>query len=59
MPHPSAPPSAAPLTAAPTLRGLPLIGMAGHFLRDPFSYVQRLRGRGPVVLVHIGAYRIV
>ena len=61
MPHPTAPApaGAAPLSAAPLLRGLPVIGMAGHFLRDPFGYVQRLRGQGPVVQGRIGAYRIV
>lgn len=58
QPSVPSPAEAAPLSAAPTLRGLPVIGMAGHFLRDPFSYVQRLRGKGPLVSVHIGAYRI-
>lgn len=52
-------PAPRPLAEAPSPKGLPLIGMAGHFLRDPFAYVQKLRGLGPVVRVRIGAHSIV
>ena len=52
-------PAPRPLAEAPSPKGLPLIGMAAHFLRDPFAYVQKLRGLGPVVRVRIGAHNIV
>lgn len=52
-------PAPRPLSEAPSPKGLPFIGMAAHFLRDPFAYVQKLRGLGPVVRVRIGAHTIV
>jgi cytochrome P450 len=48
-----------PFSEIPGPKGIPVLGMAPAFLRDPFAYVESLRPHGPVVKVSLGTRQLV